>query len=792
MSAASAAATPIEPVESNEAASTGSRLAFVGWLGFSVLLFYAVAIGGGWLGMYLGPVRVLNLAIVVVGLVVWLVVAWRRPAWRPTTAIWPAFAAPLVAFGLSISFSSHQRIGFDFMAYALLLTALYLLLVRIMTLPYARARIGGLLAAITFVLASAYIIWSFLLWMEWWELLGELRMPPLRPGLLGMTWGSPSVVFTVLVLLTAASIGGLGLRTRGSRVAAAVLVTVLVVAGFISGSRSGWLAISGAIVITGALGLVDSRGRELVARLWAQRAVRIALIPVVAGLGLAALALGPAVLNRLGSGDGGRLELWATALRMFEEAPVLGSGPGSWMVQRVAYQEAGELNWYQPHAHSQYFQTAAELGLVGLAAGVIAFGAVAWLLYAALRGGDPERRRWAWASLFGLVYLGLNVFVDTHTIPTVALLVGLPIAALDATSRSGIGLPVVPWRVRCWLRNAVLVLLGIACVASVQQLIRSESVAMTHAQAVSAIREGEWAEALAPALDAAGSDPEFGAFGMTAASALAADGDWAGAERAYEAVIEVDQLPTAWLGLARARAEQGGGSEAVTPALAEALRLGEQEPALVLAAGQVYDMVGLTDEADAAYADVVASMPTLAYDEAWRAELGEERLGRVVDAAMVLEPGRAWEIALMAGQVERALELAGDSEDAAWREAYIAAWDGDATAYEDIRAVVEADPTNVARLSPAARLADHLNEIEDARRYRRLIRLGPHYGELSVSVGYDRRDPLADEAVGTGTHYYGTYTYRRAMPVDLLPPGLPGLVLVTNDPGEDSDSAGGE
>ena len=158
----------------------------------------------------------------------------------------------------------------------------------------------------------------------------------------------------------------------------------------------------------------------------------------------------------------------------------------------------------------------------------------------------------------------------------------------------------------------------------------------------------------------------------------------------------------------------------------------------------------------------------------------------------MLEPARAWEIALMAGQVDRAQELAAASEDAAWREAYIAAWEGDPAAYEEIRAMTEAEPTNVARLSPAARLADHLGQIEDARRYRRLIRLGPHYGELSVNVGYDLRDPLADEAVGTGTHYYGAYTYRRAAPVDLLPPGLPGLVLVTNDPGEDSEPARGE
>ncbi len=153
------------------------------------------------------------------------------------------------------------------------------------------------------------------------------------------------------------------------------------------------------------------------------------------------------------------------------------------------------------------------------------------------------RRRWAWASLFGLTYLALNVFVDTHTIPAVALLMGLPIAVLDATSSHGIRLPLVPFRVACWLRNAAVALLVLACLASVQQLISSESVAMTHQEAVAAASEGEWADALAPALEAANADPTIGVYGMTAALALAAEGDWEGAERAYRAVIDVDQLP---------------------------------------------------------------------------------------------------------------------------------------------------------------------------------------------------------------------------------------------------------
>ena len=742
-----------------------------------MLLFYALAVGGSWLGMYSGAVRLLNLVIIAVALPVWLIVAWRRPSWRPTTAIWPAFVAPLAAFALSISFSQQYRIGLDFLAYAILLTALYLLLVRIMARPYARARIGGAMAAITLVLGGAYIVWSLQLWMEWWGLLGELQLPPFRPAQLGMTWGSPSVVMSVLVLMATAAIGGLGLATRGRRISVAALVAVVVAVALISGSRSGWLAIAGAVVIVGSLWLLDARGRGLLARARASRAVRLAAIPLAIAAGLVAVALGPAMLNRLGSGDGGRLEIWATALRMFEEAPLVGFGPGSWMIRRVAFTEPGELDWYQPHAHSQYFQTAAELGLVGLLAGLVAFGAVAWLLVRALRGHEPERQRWAWASVFGLTYLALNVLVDTHTIPTVALLMGLPVAVLDATSGRGIGLPRSFGRAACWLRDAALVLLVLACAASLLQLVRTESNAMSHQRAVSAAEEGDWARALGPALDAARADPEFGVYQLTAAVALAAAEEWEQAEAAFQRVTELDDLPTAWLGLARAQAALGRPRGAVEASLTEALRLGEQQAALVFAAGQVYDQVDATVEADSAYALVLTLLPSLAADAAWQAELGADRFAAIVDAAIARAPAQAWDIALMAGDAQRAHALAAGQPGAAFKSAFIDAWGGDSEALAAVYAATDATPLDPNRLSLAARLGAHVGDGEGVEKYRRLTRLGPHYGPITVNAEYGLRDPLADSPMGTSTHYYGTYTYRRATPIDLLPPGLPGLVV---------------
>ena len=597
-----------------------------------------------------------------------------------------------------------------------------------------------------------------------------------------MTWGSPSVVMTALVLMTTAAIGGLGLATRGRRLTAVVLVMVLSVAALISGSRSGWLAIAGTMVIVGALALLDSRGRALTARARASRAARLAAIPVAVVLALAVVALGPAMLTRLGSGDGGRLEIWATAGRMFAESPLLGFGPGSWMVRRVAFTESGELDWYQPHAHSQYFQTAAELGVVGLLAGLVAFAAIGWLLLQALRGTDPERRRWAWASVFGLTYLALDVFVDTHTIPTVALLIGLPIAVLDATSRRGIGLPLAFGRATCWLRDAALVLLVLLCASSILQLVRTESVALTHQRAMGAASEGDWAGALAPALDAVRADPEVGVYQLTAALALSAAGEWEQAEAAYRRVTEIDDLPAAWLGLARSQAESGRSPLDVATSLTEALRLGEQQPALAFAAAEVYDMIGATDEANAAYAGALTLVPSLATDTVWRAELGPDRFASIVDAAIARAPAEGWDVALMAGDPMRAHELVVGQSDVDLKSDVIDAWNGDADALAAVYAAAEATPENATRLSLAARVAAQVGDEESAAKYRRLIRLGPFYGPITVNAAYGERDPLADAAMGTSTYYYGTYTYRRAMPLDPLPPGLPGIIIAGGAP----------
>jgi len=77
----------------------------------------------------------------------------------------------------------------------------------------------------------------------------------------------------------------------------------------------------------------------------------------------------------------GRLALWAAALAMFRDAPLLGHGPSSFVLHYRAYLDALQLPaWIHvdprvtPWAHNLYLELLAEQGIVGLAA-FLALGA---------------------------------------------------------------------------------------------------------------------------------------------------------------------------------------------------------------------------------------------------------------------------------------------------------------------------------------------------------------------------------------------------------------------------------
>jgi O-antigen ligase len=761
-------------------------LVLLGWTAFVLLVLYAVLLGGGWAGIYLVSLRLVSLVLIAAGLVTWLVLAWRWPAWRPRSAIWPAFVAPLLALVLATLLSEHPRLGAEYVAWAVLLTALYLLLARILATHTAQARIGGLAAALGLGLGVTYVVVVAVAWLEWWSLIGGFSPPPLRPLFAGLTFGNPSAVMTAQVLLGVVAAAGLGAGSRQRRLILALLAALTLAGIVLSGSRAGWLALAGAGALVGFAWLImgEHRGR-LGPVLRAPRARRVLWIGGVLGAIVGVILL-PGIIERTtGSGDGGRLSYFAAAWRMFLDSPVTGQGPGMWAPLRAAYTQPGETDYYIPHAHDLYLHTLAEMGILGAAAGLVVAACLAWLLWRAIRGSDAVRARWAWCAAFALVYMALHDLLDFYAnMPAVLVLLAIPVAMLDATSERSIPLPGAERlgaRGTAALARAAAIGLAGACLVSVVGLARAESVAVEHAQAVAHIDTGEWDLAAPLATTALAQDPDLPPYQVTRALVAAHEGDWETAERLFARAADTDDLPQSWLGLALAGIELDRPSPGTTAALERSLRLGTQQAAVTLAAGVLYDRLGMTDEADEAYATALASAPSLAGDPGWTEDPGlASRFPGLLTRAMITSPASAWELALMAGHAKRARTMAITSEQ---QLRIVDAWTGDAEALAQLQQAARDDPLNGPLLMWAARASAHAGDKDAAADFRRLAR----YVTVGADFpGYDvRLSPWPsniDPAAGTLTASYGTYLYRRPTPSDLIPGRLPHFVYV--DPSE--------
>lgn len=110
---------------------------------------------------------------------------------------------------------------------------------------------------------------------------------------------------------------------------------------------------------------------------------------------------------RLGSVSSSRGGYWRQAANVFEERPLVGTGAGTFGIARLPYREDQSIS---QHAHGFIPQTIADLGLVGLLAGLAL--PAAWLAAAARTTGlDPRRNgapRPGWSDeRMALLALGL-------------------------------------------------------------------------------------------------------------------------------------------------------------------------------------------------------------------------------------------------------------------------------------------------------------------------------------------------------------------------------------------------
>jgi O-antigen ligase len=164
-------------------------------------------------------------------------------------------------------------------------------------------------------------------------------------------------------------------RDRRERWVAGAACVIIFAAEYLAHSRGALLGLVGALIVIAALGW----RRERLAILAACVAVPVVALAWVAGLIPARLTAavtnqfhvaGTTVCGQVDARDFSTVERiahWVAGLRMFAAHPVLGVGAGNYS---AAYPRFACADWPTPlgHAHNYYINTAAELGVIGLAA----------------------------------------------------------------------------------------------------------------------------------------------------------------------------------------------------------------------------------------------------------------------------------------------------------------------------------------------------------------------------------------------------------------------------------------
>jgi len=221
-------------------------------------------------------------------------------------------------------------------------------------------------------------------------------------------WPNPFAAFLLLVLPVELSRCVYAAATREA-LANGVLSVLLAGSLVLTYSRAAWVS----LLVVAPLAAFTVRAGSLM------RSVgRLAMIGLATAAVVVLLTRGPGTQLFEGGLPGratstydaggysfvGRLNFWRAGLAIFVDHPVVGTGPGTFGIVHAAYQR--DVRYYARDAHSLYVQTAAEQGVVGLAALAALLGALVTTWIGALRASQQTP---AYPLVAG-IGLGLGAF----------------------------------------------------------------------------------------------------------------------------------------------------------------------------------------------------------------------------------------------------------------------------------------------------------------------------------------------------------------------------------------------
>lgn len=336
------------------------------------------------------------------------------------------------------------------------------------------------------------------------------------------------VAAAVPLLFAGAEVDASSVRTRGlglilaTAIAAALGALAAAVDPWLArwgahrGVRQGAAVAGGVVAIVLVAGLLGRFGNPITATADAWREFRAPS---------SAVERGPQVGSRLLSAQSNRAEYWRVAVEAVPEAPLLGTGAGTFA---ISWYEERRITESVADAHGWPFDLGVELGLIGVALFttlVVALAAAAW----------RARRDRSWRGVAGVAAAGSVAYFVVHA--SVDWLLQIPAVLVVGLLAAGALLGAASPPAQGWVRRRTGVAAGalaVLCLALVLPLWVSER------HLARAAAEIDPAPALAQARAAERWNPLSIAPLQLEAEILLGAGDLAGAERALREAIRAE------------------------------------------------------------------------------------------------------------------------------------------------------------------------------------------------------------------------------------------------------------
>jgi O-antigen ligase len=474
------------------------------------------------------------LVLGVAGAAGWIAVIWRPSALSQYLVLAPI---PLLAALVVTAFiSPYPSLSWPATWVTAAYTGIFWLLALQASHPTGRRNLLAVISMVVILALISFFAAVLLEWKDWLSLGFPITTLPLRPSNTGGLALIPTWLADLVALGSPVVIADLW--CRGSRRGAVAFGVVVLAAIVLTGTRSVLLIIAGVSVV--AI-LIVIRGR-------ARRGVVTAVITGVIAIGIVGAVV---VLGSTRSFDEGRSSAYASAVARITESPLLGTGPGTFGVERMRdpVDVIGHLAY--PDAHNIILNTLAESGLVGL----LALLATVTLIGLAIRSSwraSRDDRLIIWGALFGLAIFAGHGMVDVVFGLVGIVIVAIAVVAMAATNT--LPVPAVGPR-PAYLRATTGVALLIVILIS-GAVLRTEVTARTVAEA-DRVLESDAANALTTARLATDSAPDLVPAWWVQMVAADATGDHDAAIAAARKTTELEGFGQQWMSLAILASRQG-------------------------------------------------------------------------------------------------------------------------------------------------------------------------------------------------------------------------------------------